>query len=225
MIINLPYKILFFFLCCLSIYGVVYSEENLFIFDKNEYDLGTLEEGRSLSFDIPLKNTTAAPLKIISLVPSCGCTKASIIKKRIDSGKTGIIKVTIDTTGKIGKVLKTIEVLTDASPNPFILKLSGIIKHSGDGAVNASAIFRGGCKSCHVGKNIKSKQGELLFNSVCFMCHKNYSTYKHLSKELLEKSISNGVTNTSMPGFAKINRGPLSSKQISSLIYFLRNQE
>jgi mono/diheme cytochrome c family protein len=99
------------------------------------------------------------------------------------------------------------------------------VKHSGDGVVDAGAIFRGDCRRCHVGTDIKSKQGEMLYNAVCFMCHKDYSTYKHLSKGLLEKSISDGITNTSMPGFAETKGGHLSSEQISSLVNFLKNQK
>ncbi len=222
--IDIFYKVVVFS-CFLCIEGVACGEENRFIFDKNEYALGTLEEGRSFTFDIPLKNTTANPLKLISLEPSCGCTKAIIMNERIGSGEAGIIRVTIDTTGKIGKVVKTIEVMTDTSPDPFILTLRGLVKHSGDGVIDAGALFREDCRRCHVGTNIKSKQGEILFNAVCFMCHKNYSPYKHLSKELLEKSISYGITNTSMPGFAETIGGPLSSEQISSLVDFLKNQK
>ncbi|MBI1811761.1 MAG: DUF1573 domain-containing protein, partial [Nitrospirae bacterium] len=184
-----------------------------------------LEEGRLLSFDIPLKNTTTKPLNIISLEPSCGCVNAVVINGSIGRGDTGIIRVTIDTTGKIGKVMKTIEVVTDISATPFVLKLRALVKHSGNGVANAGAIFHGDCRKCHVGTDIKSKQGEILYNAVCFMCHKNYSTYKHLSKESLEKSISDGITNTSMPGFAETNGGPLSPEQISSLIDFLKKQK
>jgi hypothetical protein len=222
--ISISCRILLFLLCFLGTGDVAYGKENRFIFDKNEYDLGTLEEGRSLSFDIPLKNITAKPLKIISLESSCGCTSAIIINGNIGSGKTGSIRVTIDTTGKIGRVVKTIEVMTDISQTPSVLKLRGSVKHSGDGVVDAGAIFRSDCKRCHVGEDIKSKHGEMLFNAVCFMCHKDHSTYKHLSRVLLEKSISGGITNTSMPGFAETNGGPLSPEQISSLVDFLKNK-
>ena len=222
--IDIFYKMVLFS-CFLCIEGVAHGEENRFIFDKNEYDLGTLEEGRLLSFDIPLKNIAAKPLKIISLEPSCGCVNAVVINGSIGRGDTGIIRATINTTGKIGKIAKTIEVMTDISPTPFVLKLRGSVKHSGNGVLDAGAIFRGDCRRCHVGMDIKSKQGEMLYNAVCFMCHKDYSTHKHLSKGLLEKSISDGITNTSMPGFAETKGGPLSSEQISSLVNFLKNKK
>lgn len=219
-------KALLLFLCFFVIEGIAHSEKNQFVFDRNEYDLGILEEGSLLSFDIPLKNITGQTLNIISLEPSCGCIEAVIVAKdeSIGSGKTGIIRVTIDTTGKIGKIVKIIEIMTDASPEPFILKLRALVRHSGDGVIDAGAIFREGCRRCHVGENIESKQGEALFNAVCFMCHKDYAPPENSSKGLLKNSISDGVVNTSMPGFLKINGGPLSREQISSLADFLEKR-
>ncbi len=220
-------KALLFFLCFLVIEGIAHSEKNQFVFDRNEHDLGMLEEGSLLSFDIPLKNITGQRLNIISLEPSCGCIEAVIIDESIGSigsGKTGIIRVTIDTTGKIGKIVQIIEIMTDASPEPFILKLRALVRHPGDGVIDAGAIFREGCRRCHVGENIESKQGEELFNAVCFMCHKDYAPPENLSKGLLKKSISDGVVNTSMPGFFKINGGPLSHEQISSLADLLEKR-
>lgn len=217
-------KALLLFLCFLVTEGIAHSEKNQFVFDRNEHDLGTLEEGSLLSFDIPLKNITGQTLNIISLEPSCGCIEAVIIDESIGSGKAGIIRVTIDTTGKIGKIVKTIEIMTNASPEPFILKLRALVRHSGDGVIDAGAIFREGCRRCHVGENIELKRGEALFNAVCFMCHKDYTPPENLSKGLLKKSISDGVVNTSMPGFLKINGGPLSPEQISSLADFLKKR-
>ncbi len=211
--------------CMLVIATVAFSEKNPFVFDKNEYNLGVLKEGRSLTFNIPLQNITGHPVKILSLEPSCGCTEATVINRSVGTGKAAIIRVTIDTAGKIGKILKTIEIMTDAASKPFILELRGLIKHTGGGVVDSGAIFRGNCRRCHVGKNIKSKHGEILFDSVCFMCHKDYSSLGLLSVGRLKKSISNGLSDTSMPGFSETDGGPLNKEQIDSLVKFLKEHK
>lgn len=212
--------ICFVLLACLL--SIAASEASIAVFDKYEYNVGFLEEGLSASFDLPIKNLTGQAIKIKSIEPSCGCTEAVAIPKILLPGKQGIIRVTLNTTAKIGKVLKTLDVFTDFREKPFIFKFRASITHTVGKSLNASVIFQGNCRKCHVGSKMASKKGEILFNAVCFMCHTNYSALGMLSKTKLKKAIFEGVPGTSMPGFAKTSGGPLSPAQIESLIDFLK---
>ena len=194
------------------------------VFDKYEYDGGDLEEGVSVSLDLQIKNISEQTIQIKSIKPSCGCTEAVAIPKILLPDKQGVIRVTINTTAKVGKVLKTLDVFTDFQEEPFIFKLRANITHTVGKTINASVIFQENCRKCHVGNKIASKKGELLFNAVCFMCHKNYSSLGTLSKTKLKKALFEGVPGTSMPGFAKTSGGPLTPAQIESLIKFLKSQ-
>ncbi len=97
------------------------------------------------------------------------------------------------------------------------------VEHTVGSKVNALKIFTGNCSKCHVGKNIESKRGELLFNAVCYMCHKDSLADTQLSKKILKKIVSNGLSGTSMPGFLVKNNGPLVSSQIDSLVDFIKD--
>ncbi len=192
------------------------------VFEKYEYDVGVLEEGVSASFDLPIKNISTQTLKIISVESSCGCTEAVAIPKILPSGKQGVIRVTINTTAKIGKVVKTLDLFTDLREKPFIFTFRANIAHTSGKTLNAAVIFQGNCRKCHVGNKIASKKGEILFNAVCFICHPNYSGLGMLSKAELKKTILEGVSGTSMPGFAETSGGPLTPAQIDSLVEFLK---
>ncbi len=200
--------------------STAYAAEPLFA--PAEYDAGLLEEGGPVSLEITLRNRTGRPLRILSLETSCGCTEAVAVSEVVAPEGYGLVRVTIDTTGKIGRFVKTVEILTDASEEPFVLTVRGEVRHSGDGSVDAGVIFREGCRRCHLGRNVESKRGEILFNAVCYVCHREYSSLRGLSEEALREVISRGLPGTSMPGFSEAEGGPLTRGQIDSLVEFLR---
>ena len=200
--------------------STAHAEEHIFV--PTEYDAGVLEEGTSVNMDIILRNITRRHLRIVSVETSCGCTEAAVMRGEIEPGGYGSVRLTMDTTGKIGRFAMSIEVLTDASDEPFILTVRGEVRHSGDGPVDAGVIFRGKCRRCHLGGNIESKRGEILYNAACYVCHKEASSLKGSSVETLLRAISGGVKGTSMPGFSKSEGGPLTEEQIDSLVEFLR---
>lgn len=191
-------------------------------FDISKYDLGELEGGSDVEAVLLLKNITGRVIDIVSVEPSCGCTEAYFVKKRLQPSETGRLIIVIDTRGKIGRFTKTIDVYTNISPEPASLKVSGSVGHSEVSGVDPSVIFRGGCRECHVGRNVGVKQGEILYNAVCYVCHREPENLKTEEPVMLRNIILGGIKSTSMPGFSTASGGPLTEGQVSSLVSFIK---
>jgi len=187
------------------------------LFDLKNVDVGNISEGEPAEFEVELRNITGSPLNINKVDTSCGCTIANAPKGPIAPGETARIHVTIDTRGKMGDISKELKLFTSGGRDPHVLTLKGRIEHFGDSLPDPSVIFQGECASCHVGDNIEQKQGAVLYNSVCFICHKNGLGGSSKASGDIDKIIAAGIPGTSMPGFSKEAGGPLSSEQLKAL--------
>ncbi len=141
----------------------------------------------------------------------------------------GIIKATVDTKRKTGRVVKTIQVRTNDPLRPLIvLKLRAkIVDPFHSSTLEPQAIFRSPCRSCHVDRGI-GRSGAALFRADCMMCHrrgyvgKDILELKKLSIKQLKTAIDEGVEGTVMPGFSSRVGGPLTESQIRSLIRYIK---
>jgi hypothetical protein len=78
-----------------------------------EHSLGVVKPGTPLTYTFKIGNQGDAPLQIINVSPSCGCT-TSKFDKTIDPGKTGGITLAIEKTSDYkGEVVKTATVTTN----------------------------------------------------------------------------------------------------------------
>jgi hypothetical protein len=93
---------------------------------ENEYTFDEVLEGEIVTHAYVIENQGTAPLKILNVRTSCGCTTANR-PDTIESGTSGQIEVKGDTRGYGGHVFeKTITVNTDDPLSPQLrLKLKG----------------------------------------------------------------------------------------------------
>ena len=70
-------------------------------------------------------NVGDEPVKILEVLPSCGCTVAEWSTQSILPGKSGIVKVKFDPKGKLGPNSKYITVKTNSEPAVFTLTIKG----------------------------------------------------------------------------------------------------
>ena len=148
---------------------------------------------------------------------------------RLEPGQEGVIRATVDTNRKKGRVVKTVQVKTNDPQHPLIvLKLrANIIDGFHASAHEPEAIFRSPCRSCHVDRGI-GRSGAALFRADCMMCHrrgyvgKDILELKKLTTEQLKTAIEEGVEGTVMPGFSSRVGGPLTQSQIRSLIRYIK---
>jgi mono/diheme cytochrome c family protein len=150
---------------------------------------------------------------------------------RLKPKEKGKIRVLVDVNGKLGKILKTVEVYTNDYLKPIsTLTLSMYVKdefHAMGDKYRAREIFYEPCKSCHTDRG-KGLTGYALFRTDCIMCHNvrksasPISEMRKLSRERVIKAIKEGVMNTAMPGFGANNGGPLNKSQIESLVSVIK---
>ncbi len=94
-----------------------------FKFEKIEYDFKKLIQGEKASYTFKFENIGDANLIIEDIRTSCGCTVPEYTEKPIAPNKSGDIKITFNTTGKLGKQHKTITILSNTG-EPYELLIT-----------------------------------------------------------------------------------------------------
>lgn len=94
-------------------------------FQKNNYDFGKIKEGEKVTHEFKFTNNGSEPLIISNATASCGCTVPEYPKEPIAPGKSGVIKVVFDSTGKPGMQNKVVSVTSNANPALTEIYLTG----------------------------------------------------------------------------------------------------
>ena len=97
-------------------------------FAKESHDFGQVNEGDKVVFDFFFTNTGKSALIISSATATCGCTVPEYPKQPLAPGKTGIIHVVFNTTGKSGMQNKIITLTTNTFKGNEELHLVGNVK-------------------------------------------------------------------------------------------------
>jgi hypothetical protein len=95
------------------------EKDVIFYLPSKEYDLGVITEGEIIQHTFSVVNNGGGKLDI-NLRPSCNCTKATISKNPIASGKTGNITVFLDTTGREGYFEQSVLLTTNDPKNKSV---------------------------------------------------------------------------------------------------------
>ena len=99
-----------------------------FKFEVEEYNFGTIKQGESVTYDFSFSNTGKDPLIISEAHGSCGCTVPVWPKEPIKKGDKGQIKVTFNSTGKMGMQDKTVTITSNAKGGQKVLHLKGNVE-------------------------------------------------------------------------------------------------
>lgn len=95
-------------------------------FKERKFDFGKVPAGQEVRHDYTFRNAGDAPLEILSVRTSCGCTTTSDYPRLIPPGGEGRIPVILKTTGFSGKLHKTITVTSNSAKDPVVmLELTG----------------------------------------------------------------------------------------------------
>jgi hypothetical protein len=87
-------------------------------YQETSWDFGKIKQGEVLVHEFVFTNQGTAPLVIEKIATSCGCTAALASEDKIGPGKTGKVKVALDTRGYTGKIIKYIFVESNDSADP-----------------------------------------------------------------------------------------------------------
>jgi len=198
-------------------------------------DLGEVMHSEFAEGSFLLGNSGNAPLKVMEIKSSCGCTVVDFEPGTIIApGQKKAIKVSVDTIGKVGEIRKKLTVISNDPLTPELDMFVYVrVKLADHESPDRSAIFKNTCRYCH-SEPAKDQLGEALFESVCYMCHGHYglggvarriNNFAYISNnddEYFRRVIADGVPDSSMPGFSSSKGGPLSDEQVDSLVTLMR---
>lgn len=92
---------------------------------ENEHDFGQIIEGATVSYTFRFKNTGTAPLKLLRVKASCGCTTPSYTEQEVAPGEEGFVQVAFDSSGKLGFQNKAVTVTGNFEGTNMILRFKG----------------------------------------------------------------------------------------------------
>ncbi|KAA5534981.1 DUF1573 domain-containing protein [Taibaiella lutea] len=98
------------------------TPETTIKFKTETHDFGTLQEGDPAEAEFVFTNTGKKPLIIQNVQPGCGCTTPFWSKDPVAPGKTGVIKASYGTKGRVGAFNKNITVTSTAGTNVIYIK-------------------------------------------------------------------------------------------------------
>lgn len=103
-----------------------------FKFDTEEYNFGNIAQGESVTYEFKFTNLGNEPLIISKAEGSCGCTVPIWPKEPIMKGQKSTIKVTFNSTGKMGVQDKTVTLTSNAKQNPLVIHIKGNVEKAKD---------------------------------------------------------------------------------------------
>ncbi len=99
------------------------------VFAKEVFDFGEVISGEKVNCDFQFTNSGKAVLEILEVKPDCGCTQAGEWEPRTDPGKSGWIRISLNTKGMRGEIRKAIHGITNVPGNPkFVVWLEGRVQ-------------------------------------------------------------------------------------------------
>jgi hypothetical protein len=85
-----------------------------FVVSEEIHNFGSLNAGEIVTYTFVFRNEGTKTLIIEKAEADCGCTEINIPEKNIAPGKEGQIEVIFNSSGEVGKVLKTITITSNA---------------------------------------------------------------------------------------------------------------
>ena len=104
------------------------EEKAILFFPDTLFNFGFIDEGDTIDHTFRFLNNGTAPLEILDVKVSCGCTVPVFPLEAIQPGRLSKIDVTFLSKGKIGSQLATIDVLTNAENSSQTLYLKGVVR-------------------------------------------------------------------------------------------------
>ncbi len=99
-----------------------------FKFEVEEYNFGSIKQGESITYTFNFTNVGKEPLIITDASATCGCTIPEWSKESIKKGEKGSIKVTFNSTGKMGLQDKPVTIYSNAKTPQTIVRLKGNVE-------------------------------------------------------------------------------------------------
>ncbi len=214
--------------------------------DRTEYHFGKVPNDRGVEHVFKIRNEGSKSLVITRVQTSCGCTAAMMETSVIDPEEEGRLRVSFNPRGRKGEVTRTVSVYSNDPMDPVVtLKVVANVVPAGEEKKKPppvlrthpkrkKLVFSGDCLRCHAPRK-RSETGMKLYVSTCAACHGIRGAGHKIEKEVIgpvlrihnmtvrtaagiRQVIAGGTGHPAMPGFGKEYGGPLSDRQVDSLV-------
>jgi mono/diheme cytochrome c family protein len=195
-----------------------------------------------VTFAFTAINRTTDPIQIYEAVPSCGCTTVQLPADPwlLATGASETLRVTVDFTGKRGRLEKAVTVRSSAGESTLNMVIDVPEESAADrtrrvgnqqaASVDRQAVLRESCAGCHVPAKM-GLSGAEIFQGVCAICHESphrASMVPNLAERgagrdagYWLKWIESGRDRSLMPAFARDHGGILTPEQVEQLVNYL----
>ncbi len=96
-------------------------------FEETTHDFGDIYQGDKVEYEFEFTNTGKEPLMISNVQVTCGCTASYYPKDPVPPGKTDKLKVTFNSTGKMGKQNKVVTIVSNAAGANKVTIVSNVL--------------------------------------------------------------------------------------------------
>ena len=99
------------------------------VFESELCDLGSVVQGERPACTFSFANAGAGELRILEVLPTCGCTSALPDRPLLRAGERGVIRAIFDSDNFAGEVVKEIEVRSNDPVRPSVtLRLRALVE-------------------------------------------------------------------------------------------------
>lgn len=96
-------------------------------FEESEYNFGDIHQGEKVEHIFTFENTGTEPLILSNVNVTCGCTATDWPRTPVVPGDTAQLKVTFNSTGKMGSQTKVVTVISNAVNSQERIRMVGNI--------------------------------------------------------------------------------------------------
>jgi mono/diheme cytochrome c family protein len=214
------------------------------VWDSMQKTVETNDAANEAEFVFNFTNVSGGNVVFLDVHPSCGCTTAHLppLPWTVAPGAAGQIAATVNIAGKIGTLIKAINITTDKGRTQLTLVIKIVPaplptmseaerqKAVELARIDRQAVFKNNCATCHVQRG-QGKYGEALYQADCAICHESERRASFVpdlhdlkvptNLDFWRTWIAHGKPGTFMPAFAQSDGGPLTDMQIASLAAYL----
>jgi hypothetical protein len=214
--------------------------------DARTFSFGRVPNDRGVEHIFTVSNTGDAPLVIARVQTSCGCTAAMMESSVLKPGEAGRLRVSFNPRNMHQVVTRGVTIYSNDPVEPsVVLSISADVVEAGEEKKPVKELvwthrkrdrltFGGECSECHSPRTA-SVTGAKLYSAVCAACHGASGEGVSMGKERIgpplrrdrmsvrtvagiRQVIEAGTGHPWMPGFGEAYKGPLTEKQVASLV-------